>query len=97
MRPLFKSRLEIYVENYLKTKPPKTAQGLNYLRKAKVYIDYAMFYRSCDFTEPVLNMYTLSENQFTKTVYNMIRNIGINYYRYSLQRTSDLLNKYINQ
>lgn len=96
MRTINQSRLEFYVRNYLKTKPPKTSQGLNYLRKAKVYIEYAMFYRKCDFTEPVLNMYTLAENQFTKTVYYMIRTIDIDYYKKSLERTIELINKYIN-
>jgi transposase-like protein len=97
MRVINKSRLEMYVENYLKSKPPRTAQGLNYLRKAKAYIEYAIIYRSCDFTEPVLNLYTLSENQFTKTVYYMMRTIDLNYYRSSLQRTLQMLEKYINQ
>jgi transposase-like protein len=97
MRVINKSRLEMYVENYLRTKPSKTVQGLNYLRKAKAYIEYAIIYRSCDFTEPVLNLYTLSENQFTKTVYYMMRTIDLNYYRSSLQRTLQMLEKYINQ
>jgi len=97
MRVINQSRLEFYVRNYLKTKPPRTAQGLNYLRKARAYIDYAITYRSCDFTEPILNLYTLSENQFTKTVYYMIRTIDLNYYRSSLQRTIEMLDKYINQ
>jgi hypothetical protein len=97
MRVINQSRLEFYVRNYLKTKPPRTAQGLNYLRKARAYIDYAITYRSCDFTEPILNLYTLSENQFTKTVYYIIRTIDLNYYRSSLQRTIEMLDKYINQ
>jgi hypothetical protein len=89
-----KSRLEFYVENYLKSH--KIAGGeYNYLRKAKAYIDYALFYDECDFTEPILNLYTLRDNQFTRTVYNMMLNMGINLYRKSLQRTSDLLQKYI--
>ena len=87
----------MYVENYLKARPPRTTQGLNLLRKAKAYIEYAIVYRSCDFTEPILNLYTLAENQFTKTVYYMIRTIDLNYYRSSLERTLQLLNKYINQ
>lgn len=88
----------MYVENYLKlNKFKRTTQNLNYLRKAKVYIDYALFYNECDFTEPILNLYTRQDNQFTKTVYYMIRTIDFNYYRKSLERTSELLNKYINQ
>jgi hypothetical protein len=97
MRQINKSRLELYVENYLKTKPPRTLQGLNYLRKSRAYIDYALFYNECDYSEPFLNLYTIQDNQFTKTVYHMIRNIGLNYYKKSLERTSELLNKYINQ
>ena len=88
----------MYVENYLKlNKFKRTAQNLNYLRKAKAYIEYAIEYRSCDFSEPILNLYTTSDNQFTKTVYYMIRTIDLDYYRKSLQRTIEILNKYINQ
>jgi hypothetical protein len=97
MRQLNKSRLEIYVENYLKTKPPKTTQGLNFLRKAKSYIEYALAYRHCNFDEPVLNLYTLRDNQFTKTVYNMLINIGLDLYKQSLIRTIQMLTDYINK
>jgi len=97
MRQINKSRLEFYVENYLKSNPPRTAQGLNYLRKAKAYIEYALTYKNCNFEEPILNLYTLQDNQFTKTVYYMIRTIDLFYYKKSLERTLSLLNKYINQ
>jgi hypothetical protein len=98
MRQINKSRLEMYVENYLRlNKFSRNVQNLNYLRKAKAYIEYALTYRSCDFSEPVLDLYTLSDNQFTKTVYYMIRTIDLNYYKRSLERTIAILNKYINQ
>ena len=98
MRQINKSRLEMYVENYLRSsKFARNTQNLNYLRKAKAYIQYALEYRSCDFTEPILNLYTLADNQFTKTVYYMIRTIDLNYYKKSLERTIALLEKYINQ
>lgn len=97
MRKINQSRLEFYVANYLKSKPPRTTQGLNYLRKAKAYIEYAITYWKCDFTDPILNLYTLSDNQFTKTIYYMIRTIDLNYYKSSLQRTINMLDKYINQ
>ena len=99
MRMLNKSRLEMYVENYLKSTIIRRndTESLNYLRKAAAYIEYAITYQTCNFdTEPILNLYSNRDNQFTKTVYQMIRNISLKLYTQSLLRTITLLKVYIN-
>lgn len=98
MRALNKSRLELYVENYLKSHLIRRndTESLNYLRKAAAYIEYAITYQTCDFDiEPILNLYSNRDNQFTRTVYQMIRNISLKLYTKSLLRTVALLKKHI--
>jgi hypothetical protein len=98
MRQINKSRIEIYVESYLKHLSFRKSDifTINSLKKAAAYIEYALTYRTCDFDEPILNLYTLRDNQFTKTIYHMIRNINLDRWKKSLWRTVDILNKRIN-
>lgn len=89
----------MYVENYLKSHIIRRndVESLNYLRKAAAYIEYAIEYQTCDFDmEPLLLLYTNRDNQFTRTVYQMIRNISLKLYTKSLLRTVALIKTYIN-
>src|SRR5688572_7710898 len=97
MRTLNKSRLEMYVENYLKYHQfRKNTKNVNLLKKVNVWIEQKLELDTCSYDEPVHNLYTLQENQFTRTVWNMLINISRNKYRVSLERTKTLINNFIN-
>jgi hypothetical protein len=97
MRKLNQSRLEMYVENYLRYHQfRKNIKNVNFLRKVKVWIEQKLELDTCSYDEPVQDLYTLQDNQFTRTVWNMLINMSRNKYRVSLERTKDLNNNYIN-
>jgi hypothetical protein len=97
MRKLNQSRLEMYVENYLRYHQfRKNIKNVNFLRKVKVWIEQKLELDTCSYDEPVQDLYTLQDNQFTRTVWNMLINMSRNKYRVSLERTKDLINNYIN-
>lgn len=91
-----KSRLEIYVEYYLKQNIFRmTTEKINLLRKALVFIKDLLENPVCDDCEPVVYMWTHSDDMFVKTVYNMTLNMSRDGNRKSLQRTIDMINKTI--
>lgn len=97
MRALNKSRLELYVENYLKVHSRRlTLAEANLLRKALVWITLKLELDTCSCEEPAYDLFTLKDSQFTRTVFNMLMNMSRNMYRKSLQRTKDLLDTYLN-
>lgn len=93
MRKINKSRIEIYVESYLRHNFIRSHDiaAKNKLKKAAAYIEYALVYRTCDFDEPFLDLYTLRDDQFVKTIYHMIRNINLDRWKNSLWRTIEIL------
>lgn len=96
MRTLNKSRLELYVENYLKSHHfRRSVQNLKYLRKVSVWLEQKIELDTCSLNEPVRDYFTLRDNQFTRTVYNMLINMSRNKYRISLQRTKQLIDDFV--
>lgn len=95
---IVKSRLELYVENYLKLNSIRmTTENTNLLKKALVYIEDLLEGVVCDYNDPIVFMHTMKDNQFTRTVYNMVMNMSRNGNRKSLQRTINLLRNKIEQ
>lgn len=97
MRILDKTPLENYVEHYLKQNNRSHYKNLNFLRKARMYIQQELNELEYPNYNPIVDLETLRDNMFTKTVFYMIRNIDPSRHRKSLERTVANIDKYITQ
>jgi hypothetical protein len=97
MRSNNKSRLELYVESYLRMHPRVYVLGINYYRKALAYIQELYDNDCCDENSPVIDLYTRLDNDFTRTVYQLTRTMSRTGNIKSLERTINLLENYINR
>jgi hypothetical protein len=92
MREINKSRLELFVESYLKqNKYRLSLKNKNFLKKVRTYIEQKLNTECCDDNNPVVDLFTKEDNQFTRTVYNLLLNIDLFQNKKSIQRTLNLI------
>lgn len=96
MRIINKSRLESYVESYLRQRKFRMrVSEVDLLKKARALVEIKLETDCCDPDEPVYDLFTNQENDFTRTVYVLLQSMTRDHNVKSLERTRDLITRAI--
>lgn len=92
-----KTKLELYVEFYLKQKAKYVnASEIRLLKKGRSYIQAEIDDVDDKEWDRIVNLYTYREDIFTRTIEQLLHQIDYSNNRASFQRTIDIINRFIN-
>lgn len=95
MRSINKSRLEIYIESYIKIHPLRQVRNKDFIRKAIVYIEQFLENTCCSDNDAIVDLHTRLDNELTRTVLHILQNISLKGNKRSIERSLSLLENYL--